>query len=51
MTRQHVFVLLVVLIVLALCFGGFGAPHAWGYWGWSPAGLLIVLFLIVVLVP
>jgi hypothetical protein len=38
-------VLLVVLLVLAIVGGGAG--HArWGYAGWSPVGLIVVIFAI-----
>lgn len=50
MTRHNLVVLLVVLFVLAILFGGLGAPHSWGLWGWSPAGLIVVLFIIILLV-
>lgn len=46
MTKESLLVVLVVLIVLAVAFGGFGAPHSWGNWGWSPAGLLIVVLIL-----
>ncbi len=41
--------LLIVLLVLALLFGGYGTTRDWGYYGWSPAGLLIVILLILLL--
>jgi hypothetical protein len=37
--------ILIVLLVLALGGGGWGYSR-YGYAGWSPAGLIIVLFLV-----
>jgi hypothetical protein len=48
-TKETLIWILVVLFALALLFGGFGAPHGWGAWGWSPAGLFFALFLLVLL--
>ncbi|HEY2848366.1 MAG TPA: hypothetical protein VGI97_00685 [Gemmatimonadaceae bacterium] len=48
-TKETLILILVALFVCALLFGGLGAPHAWGVWGWGPAGLLIVVFLLVLL--
>jgi hypothetical protein len=36
-------VLLIILLVLALLGGGFSR---FGAWGWSPAGLLVVVLVI-----
>ena len=41
--------LLVVLLILALLSGGFGYSRGWGYYGWSPLGLLILIVLILAL--
>jgi hypothetical protein len=41
--------LLVILIILALLSGGFGYSRGWGYYGWSPLGLLILIVLILAL--
>src|SRR5947199_65443 len=38
--------LLLFLLVLALLFGGYGHSRDWGYYGWSPLGLLILIILI-----
>ena len=38
--------LLVVLLLLALLGGGYGHSRGWGYYGWSPVGLLILIILI-----
>jgi hypothetical protein len=38
-------IILVVLLVMALGGGGWGHSR-YGYVGWSPAGLLVVLFVI-----
>jgi len=38
--------ILVVLLLLALLGGGYGSSRGWGYYGWSPLGLLIIIVLI-----
>jgi len=38
--------LLVVLLLLALLGGGYGHSRGWGYYGWSPLGLLLLIVLI-----
>jgi hypothetical protein len=41
--------ILVVLVLLALLGGGFGSTRGWGYYGWSPLGLLILVVLVLAL--
>jgi hypothetical protein len=41
--------ILVVLLLLALLGGGYGSRRGWGYYGWSPLGLLILIILIMAL--
>ncbi len=41
--------LLVVLLLLAMLGGGYGHSRGWGYYGWSPVGLLILIILILAL--
>jgi Protein of unknown function (DUF3309) len=41
--------LLVILLLLALLGGGFGSSRGWGYYGWSPLGLLVLIILILAL--
>jgi hypothetical protein len=41
--------LLVVLLLLALLGGGYGSSRGWGYYGWSPLGLLVLIVLILAL--
>ena len=41
--------LLVVLLLLAMLGGGYGHSRGWGYYGWSPVGLLILVILILAL--
>jgi hypothetical protein len=38
-------ILLIVLVVMALGAGGWGHSR-YGYAGWSPAGLLVVVLLV-----
>jgi len=40
--------LLIILLVLALCGGGLGYAR-WGYYGWSPAGLIVVVLIVLLL--
>jgi uncharacterized membrane protein YkvI len=39
------FMILVVLLVVSLAGGGWGHSR-YGYAGWSPAGILILLFVV-----
>jgi hypothetical protein len=41
--------ILVILVLLALLGGGFGSTRGWGYYGWSPLGLLILIILVLAL--
>jgi Protein of unknown function (DUF3309) len=41
--------ILVILLLLALFSGGYGSSRGWGYMGWSPLGLLILIVLILAL--
>jgi hypothetical protein len=40
--------LLIILIVLALAGGGLG-HNVFGYYGWSPAGLLVLVLIVLLL--
>ena len=51
-TEEHFFMLLtilVVLLLLALFSGGYGSTRGWGYYGWSPLGLIILIVLVLAL--
>ena len=37
--------LLIILLVLSAVFGGWG-HRRWGYTGWSPLGIIVVLLLV-----
>ena len=41
--------LLVILLLVALLSGGYGRSRGWGYYGWSPLGLVILIVLILAL--
>jgi hypothetical protein len=41
--------ILVILLLLALFGGGYGASRGWGYYGWSPLGLIILIILVLAL--
>ena len=43
---ERMLILLIVLLVLALGGGAFGHSRNWGYAGWSPLGIIVVLLLI-----
>jgi hypothetical protein len=47
--RLMLITLLVVLLLLGLLSGGYGHSRGWGYYGWSPLGLLILVVLILAL--
>ena len=38
--------ILVILLLVALLGGGYGSTRGWGYYGWSPLGLLVLIILI-----
>ena len=38
--------LLLILLILAALFGGYGSTRGWGYYGWSPVGLLIIVLVL-----
>jgi hypothetical protein len=40
--------LLIVLLVLAALFGGFGHTR-WGYAGWSPAAIVVLILILLAL--
>jgi hypothetical protein len=48
-TQPMLLTILVVLLLLALLGGGYGHSRGWGYYGWSPLGLLILIVLILAL--
>ncbi len=41
--------ILVVLLLLALLGGGYGSSRGWGYYGWSPLGLVILIIVVLAL--
>jgi hypothetical protein len=41
--------LLIILLIVAVVFGGFGTTRGWGYYGWSPLGLVVLILLILLL--
>lgn len=43
---MSVVTLLIILFVVALLFGGYGSRQGWGYYGWSPVGLILLLILL-----
>jgi len=38
--------ILVILLLVARLGGGYGSTRGWGYYGWSPLGLLVLIILI-----
>lgn len=43
---MSVLTLLLILLVAAALFGGYGSRRGWGYYGWSPVGLIVILVLV-----
>jgi Protein of unknown function (DUF3309) len=43
------FTILIVLLLVALLGGGYGSRRGWGYYGWSPVGLIVLIILIMAL--
>jgi Sec-independent protein translocase protein TatA len=41
--------LLIILLVVAVLFGGYGTTRNWGYYGWTPLGIIVVILLILLL--
>ena len=41
--------ILIVLLIVALLFGGFGTTRSYGYVGWSPAAIILIILLILLL--
>jgi hypothetical protein len=41
--------LLIILLIVAALFGGYGTRRNWGYYGWSPVGLVVLLLLLLLL--
>lgn len=41
--------LLLIFLVCALLFGGFGYSRGFGYVGWGPLGFILILLLILYL--
>jgi hypothetical protein len=51
-TEEQIFMLLtilVILLLLALFSGGYGSTRGWGFYGWSPLGLIILVILVLAL--
>ena len=38
--------LLIVLLVVSVFVGGWGHTRDWGPYGWSPLGIVLVIFLV-----
>jgi hypothetical protein len=49
-TKETLILILAVLFVIAILFGGIGGSHFhMGYLGWSPAGLLFAALILVLI--
>lgn len=46
---MSIFTLLIILLVVAVLFGGYGSSRNWGYYGWSPVGLIVLVLLVLLL--
>lgn len=42
--------LLLVILLIALLFGGYGSTAGWGPVGWSPLGLVLLIVVVLLLV-
>src|SRR5437870_4962555 len=48
--RRNAMLLILLLVVLVLALGGGGWGYRrYGYWGWSPAGVILVVLLVLFL--
>ena len=41
--------LLLVILVVAVLFGGLGQQRGWGTYGWSPAGIILLVLVVMFL--
>lgn len=41
--------ILLIILVICVCFGGFGQYRNWGPGYWSPVGLLLLVLLVLYL--
>lgn len=41
--------ILLILLVLSVAGGGWGHSRGWGYAGWSPLGIILVVLLVMYL--
>ena len=41
--------LLIILLILATGGGFYGHSRSWGYMGWSPLGLILIIILLLAL--
>src|SRR5207253_10526963 len=48
-TSRMLLTILVILLAIALLGGFAGGSRGWGYYGWSPLGLLVLIILILLL--
>lgn len=46
---MSILTLLVIVLVVALLFGGFGQTRNWGPQAWSPVGIVLVVLLLLFL--
>ncbi len=37
---------LVILLILAMCGGGYGWKAGWGFMGWSPVGIILLIWFV-----
>jgi hypothetical protein len=40
-----VLIVLLIIVALSIAAGGFGQPR-FGYWGWSPLGLVFLVLIL-----
>lgn len=41
--------LLLILLVIAVLAGGYGTTRGWGYYGWSPLAVIVLILILLAL--
>lgn len=39
-------VLILLVLLITAVFGGYGTTRSWGYAGWSPLGVVLLILLV-----
>lgn len=46
---MSILTLLLIVLIVAAIFGGFGHSRNWGYVGWSPLGIVLIILIVMLL--